>query len=102
MLPHNRTLYKLCGRYNYTSRVRQPKEAPTTVFVTDSQTTGEFTDDDSDDLVVDVSCDSQDARGHYIFIRDDRKKEDYFSICEVEVFAHDNGGEELRNVNYEE
>ena len=98
MLPHNRTLYKLCGRYNNTNTVRQPKEIPRTVFVTDTENTRMVDDDDqveddSDDLIVDIGCDGQDAVGHYIFIRDDRKKEDYFSICDVEVFQFDTTGQ---------
>ena len=48
-------------------------------------------DDDAD--TIDVSCENQDAVGHYIFIRDDRKKEDYFKICEVEVFSFNSKGE---------
>ena len=100
MLPHNRTLYKLCGRYNYTNRVRQPKEIPTSIFVTDTENTMTAeAEDDSDDLVVDVHCDGQDAVGHYIFIRDDRKKEDYFSICDVEVFQFDRRGQSVLRDN---
>ena len=75
---------------------RQPKQRP--MFVTDSQNTAQHSDEDqsdSDDLVVDVSCDSEDARGHYIFIRDDRKKVDYFTICEVEVFEFDKKGTQI-------
>ena len=93
ILPHNRTLYKLCGRYNNTKRVRQPKQLPRPMFVTDTENTVTTGEDDSDDLVVDVRCDGQDAVGHYIFIRDDRKKEDYFRICEVEVFQFDTRGQ---------
>ena len=66
--------------------------------MTDSQNTAQNSDKDqtdSDDLVVDVSCDSEDARGHYIFIRDDRKKVDYFTICEVEVFEFDKKGTQI-------
>lgn len=95
MLPNNRTLYKLCGRFNFTSRPSQPSKR--TMFVTDSQNTDSDQDQaDSDDLVVDVTCDSQDAKGHYIFIRDDRKNVDYFSICEVEVFDLDKRGKSSR------
>ena len=68
------------------------------MYVTDSQNTAHNSDrdqTDSDDLVVDVSCDSEDARGHYIFIRDDRKKVDYFTICEVEVFEFDKKGTQI-------
>ena len=93
MLPHNRTLYKLCGRYNYTSRATGPSLGEGKMFVTDSQNSGSDQDQtDSEELVVDVTCDSQDAKGHYIFIRDDRKKVDYFRICEVEVFEFDKRG----------
>ena len=68
------------------------------MFVTDTENTMTADDqaeeeEDSDDLVVDVLCDGQDAVGHYIFIRDDRKKEDYFSICDVEVFQFDTRGQ---------
>ena len=83
-------------RYNYTTMARQPKQR--TMYVTDSQNTAQNSDrdqTDSDDLVVDVSCDSEDARGHYIFIRDDRKKVDYFTICEVEVFEFDKKGTQI-------
>ena len=78
---------------------RQPKQRP--MYVTDSQNTVQHSDKDqtdSDDLVVDVSCDSEDARGHYIFIRDDRKKVDYFTICEVEVFEFDKKGTQINTV----
>ena len=77
---------------------RQPKQR--TMYVTDSQNTAQSDKDqtDSDDLVVDVSCDSEDARGHYIFIRDDRKKVDYFTICEVEVFEFDKKGTQIHTL----
>ena len=98
ILAHNRTLYKLCGRYNYTNTIRQPKEMASSMFVTDTENTMAADEqaeakEDSDDLVVDVRCDGQDAVGHYIFIRDDRKKEDYFRICDVEVFQFDTRGQ---------
>ena len=93
MLPQNRTLYKLCGRYNNTNRARQPKEIARTMFVTDTENTLRTAEDDSDDLIVDIQCDSQDAVGHYIFVRDDRKHKDYFSICDVEVFQFDKKGQ---------
>ena len=93
MLPQNRTLYKLCGRYNNTNRPRQPKEIARTVFVTDTENTLRTPEDDSDDLIVDIQCDGRDAVGHYIFVRDDRKNKDYFSICDVEVFQFDTTGQ---------
>ncbi|GLH02722.1 Sushi, von Willebrand factor type A, EGF and pentraxin domain-containing protein 1 [Gryllus bimaculatus] len=35
------------------------------------------------------SChDGQGHQGRYIYIRDDRRDQDYFALCEVEVFAH--------------
>ena len=62
------------------------------MIVTDTENTL-TTEEDSDDLVVDIHCDDQDAVGHYIFVRDDRKNKDYFSICDVEVFQFDRRGQ---------
>ena len=62
------------------------------MLVTDAENTL-TPEEDSDDLVVDVQCDGQDAVGHFIFIRDDRKNKDYFNICEVEVFQFDREGQ---------
>ena len=85
LLPHNRTVYRLCGRYNNTnSNSGSGREARRFVTDTDSRMElgrGEET------LTVMVECENREAVGHFIFIRDDRKKEDYFTICEVEVFA---------------
>ena len=103
MLPGNLTHYNLCGRYNnsgFTSQQSDVYNRSPRKFVTDtenqslvsrSSTSSLHHDDDAD--TIDVSCENQDAVGHYIFIRDDRKKEDYFKICEVEVFSFKNQGE---------
>ena len=105
LLPNNRTLYKPCGRYNnsYAHRsTRVGRNFLPTLVVTD-----EDNKDDNDnkaveeidavnkieknkeDLTVDVHCDNDDTSGHYVFVRDDRKKTEFFSLCEVEVFSDD-------------
>ena len=83
LLPHNRTVYRLCGRYNNTSS-GSGREARR--FVTDTDSRMELGRRE-EAVTVMVECDNREAVGHFIFIRDDRKKEDYFTICEVEVFA---------------
>ena len=40
-----------------------------------------------EDLAVEVHCDNEDTSGHYVFVRDDRKKNEFFTLCEVEVFS---------------
>ena len=40
-----------------------------------------------EDVIIEVHCDNDDASGHYVFVRDDRKKNEFFSLCEVEVFS---------------
>ena len=86
--PQNKTFYNLCGRFER-SVAREPR-----YFVTDDESRvnnrirlEDDTDNDSEIVTIDVSCDNKDAVGHQIFVRDDRKKEDYFKVCEVEVFA---------------
>ena len=98
MLPGNRTLYKMCGRYNFTNsgpgggQEREPRR-----FVTDSEnqisdiSSLRHRDTPGEQITLEVACENQDAVGHFIFIRDDRKKEDYFKVCEVEVFSHSQG-----------
>ena len=97
MLPGNRTLYRMCGRYNYTNpgpglKTREPRR-----FVTDTEnqipTSSLRHDDDKQvgEVTIEVPCENEDAAGHFIFIRDDRKKEDFFKVCEVEVFSHSQG-----------
>lgn len=98
MLPGNRTLYKMCGRYNYTNSgpgggpEREPRR-----FVTDSEnqisdvSSLRHRDAPGEQITLEVACENQDAVGHFIFIRDDRKKEDFFKVCEVEVFSHSQG-----------
>ena len=81
LLPHNRTVYRLCGRYNNTNNGREARR-----FVTDTDSRMELGRGE-ETLTVMVECENREAVGHFIFIRDDRKKEDYFTICEVEVFA---------------
>ena len=80
----------MCGRYER-SVAREPRH-----FVTDdeSRVTNKIQHDDgrendSEIVTIDVTCDNNDAVGHHIFVRDDRKKADYFKVCEVEVFAED-------------
>ena len=99
MLPGNLTHYNLCGRYNNSGVTSPLYNRSPRKFVTDTENQSLMSrsssslrhDDDAD--TIDVSCENQDAVGHYIFIRDDRKKEDYFKICEVEVFSFNNKGE---------
>ena len=96
MLPGNRTLYKMCGRYNYTNsgsgggQGREPRR-----FVTDAESQAPASSlrhrDEPEQITLEVACENQDAAGHFIFIRDDRKKEDVFKVCEVEVFSHSQG-----------
>ena len=96
MLPGNRTLYRMCGRYNYTNsgsgdgQGREPRR-----FVTDSESQDQASSlhhrDKQEQITLEVSCENRDAAGHFIFIRDDRKKEDVFKVCEVEVFSHSQG-----------
>ncbi len=98
MLPGNRTLYKMCGRYNYTNsgsggggQGREPRR-----FVTDAEnqvpaSSLRHPDTPGDQITLEVVCENRDAAGHFIFIRDDRKKEDVFKVCEVEVFSHSQG-----------
>ena len=43
-----------------------------------------------EDLTVEVDCDNDDTSGHYVFVRDDRKKNEFFTLCEVEVFSDEN------------
>ena len=96
MLPGNRTLYRMCGRYNYTNsgsgdgQGREPRR-----FVTDSESQVTASSlrhrDKQEQITLEVVCENRDAAGHFIFIRDDRKKEDVFKVCEVEVFSHSQG-----------
>ena len=96
MLPGNRTLYRMCGRYNYTNsgsgdgQGREPRR-----FVTDSESQDQASSlrhrDKQEQITLEVECENRDAAGHFIFIRDDRKKEDVFKVCEVEVFSHSQG-----------
>ena len=97
MLPGNRTLYKMCGRYNYTNsesggrgQAREPRR-----FITDAENQTPASSlrhpDKPEQITLEVACENQDAAGHFIFIRDDRKKEDVFKVCEVEVFSHSQG-----------
>ena len=47
--------------------------------------------DESEHVMIDVACENEEAVGHYIFVRDDRKKVDYFTLCEVEAFKYNEG-----------
>ena len=105
LLPNNRTLYKPCGRYNnsYTPRTsRVGRNFQPTLVVTDDDNKDNNEnkaveeidavnkiEKNKEDLTVDVHCDNEDTSGHYVFVRDDRKKNEYFSLCEVEVFSDD-------------
>jgi len=105
LLPNNRTLYKPCGRYNNSYHTRSPRVGrnflPTLVVTDESIDQWERATDNHDkeeidkeeiekhkeDLTVEVHCDNDDTSGHYVFVRDDRKKNEYFTLCEVEVFS---------------
>ena len=109
LLPNNRTLYKPCGRYNNSNQARSSRVGRNflpTVIVTDEDNTeserrnvnqdneeidvGNRIEKNKEDLTVEVDCDNDDTSGHYVFVRDDRKKNEFFTLCEVEVFSDEN------------
>ena len=46
-------------------------------------------EEDDDTVAVQIDCENQNTVGNTIFVRDDRKKNEFFHVCEVEVFAWD-------------
>lgn len=66
LLASNRTLYKPCGRH-----APPPRNASTR----------------EEQGVVEITCSPGDTRGHFVFVRDDRKVEEELVLCEVEVFG---------------
>ena len=44
-------------------------------------------EEDDDTVAVQIDCENQNTVGNTIFVRDDRKKNEFFHVCEVEVFA---------------
>ena len=99
LLPHNRTLYKLCGRYNNSVPASDlgPAGRSARKFVTDTESrernkiVNREEEQQSEHVIIDVACENEEAVGHYIFVRDDRKKVDYFTLCEVEAFKYNEG-----------
>jgi len=106
LLPNNRTLYKPCGRYNNSNQGRTNRVGRNflpTLLVTDEDNTESARNNanqdaeeidvvnkvekNKEDLTVEVHCDNDDTSGHYVFVRDDRKKNEFFTLCEVEVFS---------------
>jgi len=87
MLPNNRTLYKLCGRFNNMETRFSAREPRILVTDDESRSSNDIQPHLGPDVMsADVVCENEEAEGHYIFIRDDRKKLELFSICELEVF----------------
>ena len=106
LLPNNRTLYKPCGKYNNSYQARTTRVGRNflpTLLVTDddnkdagknneNQAVEEIDvvnkmEKNKEDITVDVHCDNDDTSGHYVFVRDDRKKNEFFTLCEVEIFS---------------
>ena len=98
LLPSNRTLYKLCGRFNNSAGAGRAGRHLLTV--TDRQSTAPRpaptppppAPQPEQNMRVEVQCGDNEAFGHFVFIRDDRKKEETFRVCEVEVFAEETEG----------